>query len=332
MNVLYTCDDNYVWLMGISIISLFESNHQMSELNVYLLGENISDENKQHLEKIGQKYGRQIYVIDVPPLDIPSTLVSARWPLSAFTRLYAGQLLPNNIKKVLYLDCDTIVKGDISELEIQDISQNIFLGVKDCIGSRYKRNIGLEAQDNYINAGVLIINLDELRKIDMKNILDKYMLNYAGLISYADQDVLNGVFHNQIGILAPKFDVMTIDVVHRYKEIMTLRKPTNFYTQTELENAVSDPAVIHYTTNMRIVRPWYCNSNHPLKSEFEFYLKISPWKERELSKMIFTSRESKIIGVIDVLPSSISYALLGLIHATIKPLIIKMKNKTKSSK
>ncbi|WP_279123854.1 glycosyltransferase family 8 protein [Holdemania filiformis] len=330
MNVLYTCDDNYIWLMGISVISLFENNRQMSELNVYLLGENISDKNKQKLEEIGQKYNRKTFVINVLQLDIPSTLISARWPLSAFTRLYAGQLLPNNIKSVLYLDCDTIVKGDVSELEVLDISQNVFLGVKDCIGGQYKRNIGLEAEDNYVNAGVLIINLEELRKIDIKKILEKYMLSYAGLINYADQDVLNGVFHNQIGILDPKFDVMTIDVVHTYKEILALRKPTNFYSQVELENAVINPSIIHYTTNMRVIRPWYCNSNHPLKSEFVFYLNISPWKDKELSKMLFTSRESKIIGIIDVLPSKISYALLGLIHATVKPLFIRMKNERKS--
>ena len=38
MNVMYTCDDNYVWLMGISTISLFENNKTIEDLQVYLLG------------------------------------------------------------------------------------------------------------------------------------------------------------------------------------------------------------------------------------------------------------------------------------------------------
>ena len=78
MNVLYTCDNNYVWLLGISAISMFENNRELQNLNVYLLGENISNENKQILTKIGEKYNRQITIIEVPKIDIPEALVSAR--------------------------------------------------------------------------------------------------------------------------------------------------------------------------------------------------------------------------------------------------------------
>ena len=85
MNVMYTCDDNYVWLMGISTISLFENNKTIEDLQVYLLGDNISQENKDKLKKIGDQYGRKIQVIEIPPLTIPTALISARWPLAAFT-------------------------------------------------------------------------------------------------------------------------------------------------------------------------------------------------------------------------------------------------------
>ena len=122
MNILYTCDDNYIWLMGISVISLLKNNRHIAKIDIYVLGEKISTENKKLLELISRKYARSINVIDVPDLDIPDTLVSARWPISAFTRLYAGQLLPNNLEHVLYLDCDTIIRGDISELDCPDMN------------------------------------------------------------------------------------------------------------------------------------------------------------------------------------------------------------------
>lgn len=41
MNILYTCDDNYVMAMGISVISLFENNQNINEMTVYLLGEKV---------------------------------------------------------------------------------------------------------------------------------------------------------------------------------------------------------------------------------------------------------------------------------------------------
>ena len=88
---------------------------------------------------------------------------------------------------------------------------------------------------------------------------------------------------------------MTIDIVHTYEEIDILRKPTNFYLMCEVENAINNPKFIHYTTNMRIVRPWFKNTNHPFAENFRKYMQISPWKNMELTEMYFTSREAKII-------------------------------------
>ena len=106
MNVLYTCDDNFIWIAGISMYSLFENNKSMQKIHVYLLGDNVSDENKQLLNGIADKYHQDFDAIDVPKLAIPPALISQRWPRSAFTRLYSAQILPLTVEKVLYLDCD----------------------------------------------------------------------------------------------------------------------------------------------------------------------------------------------------------------------------------
>ena len=325
MNILYTCDDNYIWLMGISVISLLKNNRHIAKIDIYVLGEKISTENKKLLELISRKYARSINVIDVPDLDIPDTLVSARWPISAFTRLYAGQLLPNNLEHVLYLDCDTIIRGDISELDCPDMNECIFCGVKDCIAGRYKKNIGLSPKDVYINAGVLSINLKRLKELNINQLLDNYMLRYGKLINYADQDILNGVFHNHIGILDARFNVMTIDVTHTYNEICILRNPTNFYSRQELICAVNNPTIVHYTTNMRVIRPWFSNSNHPLKDDFFEYFSESPWNYQELEVFRFTSIEAHVIGIIQVLPPKMALPILGIIHSIIKPLVIKLR-------
>ena len=325
MKVMYTCDNNYVWLMGISTISLFENNKDLKELKVYLLGENISEENKNELKKIGDKYGKEVEVIDVPKLTIPPSLVSARWPISAFTRLFSGVILPDGIDRILYLDCDTIITGDISELEDVEFNGNIAMGVKDCIGGTYKKNVGLDEDSPYINAGVILFDMKALRKIDIHTDIENYMNKYEKLINYADQDILNGMFKGRIGELNPKFDVMTIDIVHTYEEIQKLRRPSNFYKKEELEDATINPVIIHYTTNMLVVRPWFTNSDHPFAGEFKKYMGMSVWKDRELKEAVFGSKEAKTIRLIMILPKSLAYYLLGLIHAELKPRYIKMR-------
>ena len=175
MKVMYTCDNNYVWLMGISTISLFENNKEIEDLKVYLLGENISEDNKNELKKIGEEYGREVEVIDVPKLNIPPSLVSARWPLSAFTRLFSGVILPPDVDRILYLDCDTIITGDISELDKVQFNGNIAMGVKDCISGTYKKNVGLDADSPYINAGVILFDMDALRKVNINVEIENYI-------------------------------------------------------------------------------------------------------------------------------------------------------------
>ena len=322
---MYTCDNNYVWLMGISIISLFENNKGLKDLKVYFLGENISQQNKNELKKIGDKYNRKIEVIDVPKLNIPPSLVSARWPLSAFTRLFSGLILPRDVEKILYLDCDTIITGDISELENIQFNGSIAMGVKDCISGTYKKNVGLDKDSPYINAGVILFDMVALRKVNINEQIESYMNKYVKYINYADQDILNGMFKGMIGELNPKFDVMTIDAVHTYEEIQQLRRPTNFYKKDELEVAVKTPAIIHYTTNMTVVRPWFSNTDHPFADEFKKYMAMSVWKDKELGMMKFTAKETKIINAIMKLPKFIAYRVLGLIHAELKPRYIKMR-------
>lgn len=326
---MYACDNSFIWLAGISIISLFENNQDIEELEVYLLGEKVSEENKSELMSIGNKYDREIKVIDISELDIPSSLVSVRWPLSAFTRLFLGDILPKDINRILYLDSDTIIMGSLSEIDNIEFNGNIVMGVKDCISGEYRKNIGLDKNSTYINSGVVLFDVAALRKFIVNEKIDNYLNTYKNYINYPDQDIINGMFNGYIGELSPQYNVMTLVTAYQYREILQLRRPTNFYTEKELAVAVKKPLIIHYATNMKIVRPWFSNTNHPYKSEFKKYLLMSAWKDKKLSKKIFDSKEERIISLITLLPHFVSYRILGVIHAELKPRYIRLKARKK---
>ena len=78
MNVIYASDDNYAWLMGISMISLFENNRNSQEVNVFLFGDKLSQENEKILAGIAEKYGRGFMHIDVEKVKIPDYIMSER--------------------------------------------------------------------------------------------------------------------------------------------------------------------------------------------------------------------------------------------------------------
>ena len=322
---MYTCDDNYVWLMGISMISLFENNKGIDEINIYLMGDGISSSSKEKLSVIVEQYGRTINVIDVPKLIIPDTLYSQRWPMSAYTRLFSGEMLPKKLGKVLYLDCDTLITNDISELWNLDISEFTIYGIKDCIGKAYKENIGLNGKDVYINAGVLLLNLDKLRAVNITRCIDGFLKKYKNVINYSDQDVLNGVFSGQIGTLNPRYNCMTLLYAHEYEEIKILRHPTNYYEKKEIESAKLDPAIVHFTTFLLSIRPWYKDSHHPYAKQFEKYKAESPWDDREFSVMLFNSFENRIMFFLQKIPKMLSLHTIGFLHSYIQPYWIRVK-------
>ena len=318
--------------MGISMISLFDANKNCEELNVYLLGDHISEESKHTLDSIAFKYQRRLTLIDVPELNIPEKLSSNRWPKSAFTRMFAGELLSAEVTKAIYLDCDTIICGDIQGMEAYIKEDVAFSGVKDCVSRPYKAKIGIAKEGSYINAGVLAINLTELRKNDIRKMIADFVDKYEPAISYADQDILNGIFKGKFGILPPQYDLMTMVNTYSFKELYMIRHPHNYYSKDEIDYSKENPLIIHYTTAMLNVRPWCENSNHSYAWIFEKYKAMSPWALKPKQNANFSAKEYRIIKIILSLPTFVSYRLLGLIHAYLRPYYIMISMRLKKNK
>lgn len=322
MNIFYTCDNNFVWIMGISMISLFENNRKCDNIHVYLLGDGISEENRQTLDDIASNYQRSFTLINVPDLNIPEKLSSARWPKSAFTRMFAGELMPKEVEKAIYLDCDTIISASIDELMHYPTENYAICGVKDCVSRPYKDKIGIVKNGSYINAGVLLMDLQKLRELDVRKMIADFVDKYESAISYADQDILNGIFKGIFGVLPPQYDLMTLVSVYSYKELEQIRHPDNYYTEDEIEYSKKSPRIIHYTTCMLNIRPWCVDSKHTYAWMFDKYQSMSPWADKEKTKANFTAKEYKIIKRILSLPPALAYRLLGLIHAYLRPYYI----------
>ena len=308
------------------MISLFENNRECDTIHVYLLGDGISEDNRLSLSEIASKYQRSFTLINVPDLNIPEKLSSARWPKSAFTRMFAGELMPKGIDKVVYLDCDTIISASIKDLSLYPTDNYAICGVKDCVSRPYKDKIGIVKNGSYINAGVLLMNLNKLREFDIRKMIADFVDKYESAISYADQDILNGIFKGIFGVLPPQYDLMTLVSVYSYKELEQIRHPDNYYTEDEIEYSKKSPRIIHYTTCMLNIRPWCEGSIHTYAWMFEKYQALSPWAARPKAKANFSANEYKIIQKILMLPKPLAYSLLGLIHAYLRPYYIILKS------
>jgi lipopolysaccharide biosynthesis glycosyltransferase len=209
LSIVYACDNNFVPLLAASIKSL-EINSAGSQKDIYIIDDGISDLSRQKLiqsissNEITLKF---LLVKDVVgKISIPY-FNNAALPVTTFFRLFVHTFIPAGTERVLYLDSDMIVLGNIAELWDVDFGDNVIAAVQDpgiktlgCSwggGVRNWAELGYQSEDKYLNAGLLLINLAKWNKFDVCNKALDAAVKYQKYIVYGDQYCLNAVLANR---------------------------------------------------------------------------------------------------------------------------------------
>lgn len=272
LNILCATDDNYVPYCGIMLTSLFENNRE-EQVNVYvIIDKPLSSANSKRFQRLAAKYGQKIelVMIDKTVLSQFPTKGMDYWSIAMYYRIFAADLLPQNVHRLLYLDCDIIVTGSLQSLMDMDMGGNaigvvddIFMWFDDC----YER-LGYPKEKSYFNSGVLLMNLDVWREQKICQQCMGYLSqNYEKLFAN-DQDVLNAVLWNK---------KMALPITYNYQ--IQFRKKYFFgqYDETFRQEilGVKTPVVIHYAAP---IKPWNClYFKKPYKSEWWHYCRRSQW-------------------------------------------------------
>lgn len=323
MDILYSSSDSYAFLTGVSILSLLENNKHVSEINIYIMDNKITVENRDKLVRTVEKYGRNIRFVPMPDMKKMTghDIETGRWNISTFGRLFMASALPDSVHTVLNIDCDTIIEGPLDEIWNVDMTGKIFGGVCECINYRYRRNVGKKDTDYYFNAGVVYLNLDEVRKANYEKKFIDYIINYGNSLAYLDQDVLNGVVEQEKKQALPlKFNMLSIYYYTSYKKLKIIRRSNSFYSECEYESAKANPCIVHFTTCfLDGLRPWIIGNRHPYRKNFLEYKQKSLWKDEPLWKDSRTIKEKIKQWMLDILPSIIVCEIASILHGVIKP-------------
>ena len=123
MNIVYASNENYVKHMAASMASVFEQNKKEKRLVVYVLSMGIKMDSREKLESVANRYDREMKWIEFDNIrDYFDFRVHTRgFDISAMGRLFVGRLLPENIRRVLYLDCDTVAVQPFGRLWRMDL-------------------------------------------------------------------------------------------------------------------------------------------------------------------------------------------------------------------
>jgi len=283
--VVYSTDDRYAWLAGISIESLLQNHRETETLSVVVLAIGISANNRQKLLSTAGRYGRQLCFLDVASqLEQLNRLeISLPAPFSVYARLFIANLLPDFSGRILYLDCDTLVCGDLHDLVFMSMQNRPIAMALDCVRNEYKRVIGLPEDAPYYNSGVLLVDLKRWRENNCKDRIIDHMVNIQACYPLYDQDILNIVLKDDIVRIPARFNLLSQMLLHHHAELKKVYglKESYWLTEGELETAKKNTAIFHFSGNT-FVRPWFANSKHPLALEYQTRIRTSEWGETEL--------------------------------------------------
>ncbi len=290
MNVAYHLTDNYAKISGTSIVSLFENNKNVDEINVYLIENGFTQKTKDRFTRLADKYGRKIFFIPIPDLngegyDLGLVSIKKKWMFDSYSRLFLDRLLPEDIDRVIYLDGDVLVLGSLKELWEIDLKGKCCAACMDCVSEPYYRLFKISTENRYCNSGLILMDLKAWKKKKIGEKVKRHVQKNNGYVFFMEQTVFNVVLQNEIVYLPFKYNVSTLVQVLSYKDLMKLRKPLHFYSSKEVDAAKKNPTIVHMTGFFYVInRAWNEVTNHPDKERFVEYCRKFDWGVSILDK------------------------------------------------
>ena len=260
INVAYSVDGYFHYITHISMKSIMLSQNNSTFIIFYILCSNINKEQKEVINRIKTQHNNcEIEYIDMgntfKDLRIPKAYL-VHWTTANFYRIELQNIFPYE-KKILFLDGDTLIYKDLNDLYNYNIDGKFYVGMLengDFNAIYYKKKF-----DNYINTGVILCNLEELRK---GNISEKYLnfyKSYIDIIRYPVNEILNIVSHEKNGYFPPNYVVIGFcdeeDALNYYS-----KSPIKV-NKNEVLKAYKDPYIYHL---IYYGKPW---KNIPKKGD-----------------------------------------------------------------
>lgn len=277
------CDNDYT-LFYAALLKSIEIHHKSPEKIVsYLIGDNISEENKLKVEQslITKKIEiRWITCEEFMPDGYKLPNDRSTFPISIYMNIYLPRGLPQKIKRILYLDVDMIVLEDISKLYFMDLGDNILAAALDRVkvighewgGILNYKELSLNPDLPYFNTGVMLIDADKWRANSVTQATIDAIEDNKKHSFYADQYGLNVVFAKLPWLVLPqKWNHVSFEPIKKEK-----------------------PAIIHYVAQKPIHSHYEGLPEHA--ETFFDYLSKTKFKDaQKISKLQWKLKRLKVV-------------------------------------
>ena len=228
--IFFASDNNYAPYLAVTLSSLLANASSEYFYKIHILTSNISEDNKQKINKLNKENSSIEFISLAKQLEQIKDKFHLRdyYSLETYYRFFIADMFPE-YDKVIYLDCDLIVLGDISDFYYTNISNYLLGAVQDQVFAMYKpfdeyaeKALGLKVR-NVFNAGVLLMNTKLFRAYHVQERFFKMMERFKFRVTQ-DEDYLNVICKDRVKYLSigwnkmcfdfPGFDNVDLQLIH----------------------------------------------------------------------------------------------------------------------
>jgi lipopolysaccharide biosynthesis glycosyltransferase len=303
LNILYLTDNNYAAFAGVSITSLFINNKNIDKLHVYVIDDRIEQINKDKMLELASQYGHDIIFLDLTEgirilqdMGIPKY----RNSYTTYLKLFTFNLLPDNVKRIFFIDSDSVVVDDLSDLIDIDMQGHMIAAVRDGISHPYKIALGFDKDDSWFNMGVMLVDVEAWKANHAQDKIIAQLKKRKGYIA-VDQDLLNITQHGNIMTLHPKYNATPHHYVYKETAFRRAFPQGGFYDSLEIMKEAQEHPVIRHFERFVGQSAWNLETVHPYAFLFDQYLAQSPWKD-------YKKKRAQLSGVLKI--ENILYKIL----------------------
>lgn len=276
MDIFFTVDENYRLFLFVTILSILTNAKESDHFNFHVLDAGLSEETKDNVEKL-QKI--KTFKIDYTKMNDDDFLEYPINPVLTskiyYYRLKIPYLFPN-VKRALFLDTDLFVESSLSELYNIDMQGKTVAFVPNANLENELQNfrLGLSQEHIYFNAGVMLIDCDKWRDLNIEEQTLKIAKEKYKVLKWADQDMLNIIFENNYLSLNPKWNNWPGMNIEGYEPTEKNYHKWFYHVKNIDKNCIKSfmkkPCIIHYSGG---AKPDRNNSMEYIKKEFTKYEK-----------------------------------------------------------
>lgn len=326
MNISYSSSNEFCPYMGVSLYSLLCNNRHVDEINVYVLDLGIDNYNKRKLAAMVGSFHRKLTII---PAQDKLVELAEKHGLRAFNGSYAtyaklltAELLPG-ADKILAMDADTIVDGDLFEWYSTDLTDRFLSAVPE-ITSRFRSSEDPEILNKnkfYCNAGMLLLNLQRFRE---DRFIEKML---AARDAYGKE--LNLVDQTLVNLTCSSDDIVPAHFKYNYfllsHDRSIRRKALRIYKECgwkmSYKGLKKDIRIYHFIGRRR---PWISWKFCKYTGLWKKYWKKSPWWDVPRISHLYGATRGKIKN------NPRSYARIPVIGKTIVAITLLLERFTPS--